>query len=201
MINRDYIKKSLSIICGIVFGILISLPYILFKNQIQDMYLLGYLGVFLSCLISNASILLPTSSTIIILVASSTLNPWACVFLGGVGTALGEQSSYLCGKLSVTKIDENDNKRKQIKGWLKKHEFLTIFLFAFIPLPIFDIIGLLCGASKINWLKYTLAVTLGKLLKFILTLLLFYYIIPLLKPYLFEPFSSVFDYFYKILGV
>mgnify|MGYP004520286917 FL=1 len=199
IVRKNYIKKSLSIILGIIFAVIISLPYVLFRTQVQDMYLLGYFGVFLSCLISNASIMLPTSSTIIVVVASSTLNPWICALLGGVGTALGEQSSYICGRLSVTGIKEFNNKK--IRDFLTRHEFLTIFVFAFIPLPIFDVIGLACGAAKTNWLKYTLAVTSGKLLKFVFALLLFYYIIPHLKPFLFEPFSSIFNHLYKTLGI
>ena len=187
IVRKNYIKKTLSIILGIIFAVIISLPYILFRTQVQDMYLLGYFGVFLSCLISNASIMLPTSSTIIVVVASSTLNPWICALLGGVG------------RLSVTGIKEFNNIK--IRDFLTKHEFLTIFVFAFIPLPIFDVIGLACGAAKTNWLKYTLAVTSGKLLKFVFALLLFYYIIPHLKPFLFEPFSSIFNHLYKILGI
>ena len=89
IVRKNYIKKTLSIILGIIFAVIISLPYLLFRTQVQDMYLLGYFWVFLSCLISNASIMLPTSSTIIV-VASSTLNPWICALLGGVGTALGK---------------------------------------------------------------------------------------------------------------
>ena len=45
--------------------------------------------------------------------------------------------------------------------------FLTIFLLACIPNPIFDLTGVFAGATKYSFKKYFLAVILGKVIRFI----------------------------------
>ena len=77
------------------------------------MAFVGYLGVAVACAISNVSILLPSSSTLIVVAAASSLNPILCVLAGGLGTALGEQSSYLCGRIGRKGVGDNDIHEKK----------------------------------------------------------------------------------------
>ncbi len=203
MVKSHIFKKSFSIIAGCGIAILFAAPYIVFRDEIQNLSVLGYLGLFASCLISNLSILLPTSSTIIIVAAASTLNPWLCILIGGVGTALGEQASYLCGLVSASgfKTKGNANERHVLK-WYEKRPFLTVFLFALVPLPVFDIVGIIAGTKKMEWWKYTLAAALGKILKFFIVVLAIYYLFPVLIDKLpgetGEVINEYFDqYFYK----
>lgn len=177
--NKSKIKKLLSIIAGIAVGVIFALPYILFKEKMQSMSTIGYIGLFLSCFISNLSILLPTSSTIIIVAAASTLNPWLCIIFGGLGTAFGEQASYLCGLVGASGFDNVDSTgKKYALRWFEKKPFFTVFLFAFVPLPVFDIVGIIAGTRKMKWWKYTLAAALGKILKFFLVVVAVYYFFP-----------------------
>lgn len=175
------LKKIFSIIVGFVIGILFALPYLLFKEKIQEFSTLGYIGLFVSCFVSNLSILLPTSSTIIIIAASLTLNPFICIVVGGIGTAFGEQASYVCGLIGSSGFDISTNKGKEITTkWFERNSFLTVLLFAFVPLPVFDIIGIIAGAKRMSWWKYTLAAVLGKVLKFTLVIVSLFYLLPFL---------------------
>ena len=174
------IKKILTIILGVLIGLLFALPYLLFKEQIQNMSSIGYLGLFVACFISNLSILLPTSSTIIIMAAGFTLNPWICILIGGLGAAFGEQASYLCGLVGSSGFKNEEKIEKKALKWFDKKPFLTVFLFAFVPLPVFDVIGIIAGAKKMSWWKYTLAAVLGKILKFIVVYLVMFYLFPFL---------------------
>lgn len=175
------LKKFFSIIVGFVIGILFALPYLLFKEKIQEFSTLGYIGLFVSCFVSNLSILLPTSSTIIIIAASLTLNPFICIVVGGIGTAFGEQASYVCGLIGSSGFDISANKGKEITTkWFERNSFLTVLLFAFVPLPVFDIIGIIAGAKRMSWWKYTLAAVLGKVLKFTLVIVSLFYLLPFL---------------------
>ncbi len=178
-ISNSKIKKALSVIAGIAVGVIFALPYILFREKMQSMSTIGYIGLFLSCFVSNLSILLPTSSTIIIVAAASTLNPWLCIIFGGLGTAFGEQASYLCGLVGSSGFDKADSTgKKYALRWFEKEPFLTVFLFAFVPLPVFDIIGIIAGTKKMKWWKYTVAAILGKTLKFFLVIVAVYYFFP-----------------------
>lgn len=93
--NKANLKKVLFVLLGIIFAILLSVPYIVCRKQIQQMMFVGYLSVVAACAISNSSILLPSSSTLIVVAAASSLNPALCVLMGGLGTAMGEQTSYI----------------------------------------------------------------------------------------------------------
>lgn len=175
------LKKFFSLIVGLAIGVLFALPYLLFKEKIQEFSTLGYIGLFVSCFVSNLSILLPTSSTIIIIAASLTLNPFICIVVGGIGTAFGEQASYVCGLIGSSGFDTSTNKGKKITTkWFERNSFLTVLLFAFVPLPVFDIVGIIAGAKRMSWWKYTLAAVLGKVLKFTLVIVSLFYLLPFL---------------------
>lgn len=184
-------KKVLYILIGILTALLFSAPYIIFREQIENAKAVGYISLVLMCAVSNVSILIPTSSTVITLAAATVLNPWLCVLCAGLGTAIGEQSSYICGRIGGMGFDENPEKTNRVVGWLKDKTFATIFLFAFIPLPLFDVAGIASGALKVNWFKYTLAAVSGKVLKFTLTMVTVLFIIPMMIEYLPAPMKDM----------
>ncbi len=172
------IKKALLSLLGIAIGVLFSLPYFLFREEIGRIPALGYLGVLASCAISNGSLFLPTSSTLIVLSASTALNPFLCILTGGLGAAIGEQVSYLCGRIGLSWIERDPEKENRIVRWLDRNSMLTVFLFAYLPLPLFDLVGVTAGAVKMNWLKFTGAAATGKLLKFTTVVVYMRYMLP-----------------------
>ncbi len=176
--NRINHKEMLSVLLSIIFAILLSAPYIIYREQIQQIAFVGYLSVAIACAISNISIFLPSSSTLIVVVAASSLDPILCILTGGLGTALGEQSSYICGRIGRMGLDDNGNKEKKVLKWIKNHDALTVFIFAFLPLPIFDIVGIAAGVLRMNWIKYLVSAVLGKTLKFFFAVIGVYYIFP-----------------------
>lgn len=199
--NRINPKKVLSVLFGIVFAVIMSAPYIFYREQIQQIALVGYLSVVIACAISNISILLPSSSTLIVVAAASSLNPILCVLAGGLGTALGEQSSYICGRIGRRGFDDTGKKEKKVLKWMEKHDALTVFVFAFLPLPIFDIVGIAAGVLRMNWIKYLLSAVLGKTLKFLLAVIGVYYILPALLPYISGPGHAIIEKFLEQFGV
>lgn len=199
--NRINPQKVLSVLLGVIFAVMMSAPYIFYREQIQQMALVGYLSVVIACAISNISILLPSSSTLIVVAAASSLNPILCVLAGGLGTALGEQSSYICGRIGRRGFDDNGTKEKKVLKWMEKHDALTVFVFAFLPLPIFDIVGIVAGVLRMNWIKYMFSAALGKTLKFLLAVIGVYYALPLLLPYINGPGHVIIEKFLEQFGV
>ncbi len=199
--NKINFKKILSVLLGLLFAILMSAPYIIYREQIQNMALVGYLGVVIACAISNISILIPSSSTLIVVAAASSLNPLLCVLAGGAGTALGEQSSYICGRIGRKGFDESDYENKRIMEWMEKHDALTVFIFAFLPLPVFDIVGIAAGALRMNWIKYLLAAVSGKTLKFFLAVIGVYYVLPAILPFISGPGHIILEKFLEQFGI
>ena len=51
---------------------------------------------------------------------------------------------------------------------MEKYGAPAIFVLAFVPNPIFDLAGMAAGAIRMEWWKFLLAASAGKILRFIL---------------------------------
>lgn len=178
MSTATFLRKGMTILAGVALAALFSLPYFLFREQLQEYAALGYLGLFLSCAAANASVFIPASSTLFVVSASLALNPWLCILAGGAGTALGEQVSYLCGRIGSKTLDLSNPRVQRVQQWMNKNAPMTVFIFAFLPLPLFDIVGVAAGIMRMTWWKYALAAVLGKVLKFALFVAVIFRFVP-----------------------
>lgn len=140
-----------------------SLLAFLLRDAVQKYAPVSYLGVLLVCFIANASVLLPAPSILVVVQYSMILNPVLTALCGAVGATLGEMTGYLAGahggNLLASKI------RKKVLSVMPKHPYLVVFCFSLIPLPVFDIVGLIAGAMKLNQSTFFASCLLGKLIK------------------------------------
>lgn len=140
-----------------------SLLAFLMRDAVQKYAPVSYIGVLLVCFIANASVLLPAPSILVVVQYSMVLNPMLTVLCGAIGATLGEMTGYLAGahggNLLASKI------RKKVLSVMPKHPYLVVFCFSLIPLPVFDIVGLIAGAMKLNQSKFFASCLLGKLIK------------------------------------
>lgn len=166
-ITNEIVRKSLSFLLAVLVVLIGSMPFLIFRNEIQNVSEAGYLGLLGSCFLTNATVFLPASGIAFTVSASTVLNPMICCCIGGLGTALGELVSFVCGRAGK-KIVENRQIFNKIKMYIVKHGFITVLLFAFLPFPIFDFIGVTAGASQMSMWKYFGACIIGKILKMIL---------------------------------
>ncbi len=157
-----------------------SIPYIIWHDTLQEISLTGYLGLMVSCIISNGTVFLPASSILYVLFAGTVLNAWLCCLIGGIGTAIGEQIGYFCGR-SGSQIVKDAVFLCKVSNWLEKNSFYVVFLFALLPLPIFDIVGVAAGSCRMKWHEFTLASILGKILKMFIAAFIIYYVLPEIK--------------------
>lgn len=181
---KNTIKKSISLLAGLALAGILAMPYLLFRQQISGRESVGYLGLVLSCAVASLSILIPTSATVIVLAAASVLNPWLCAFWGGIGVALGEQASYLCGRVGAMGFAAQSPHKTRLLSWLRKNAFLTVFFFALLPLPVFDLAGVAAGALRMPWPRFFAAALLGKILRFTLLMLILRDLLPLYAQWL-----------------
>lgn len=173
--------KLVSILLGVGLFLLFALPFILLREQMEKMAALGYAGLFVACALSNVSVFLPSSSTMFVILAASALNPALCVLVGGLGTAVGEQCSYLCGRTGSAAFEKKeDEELGRVHGFVRRHAFLAVFLFALAPLPVFDLAGVAAGADRMPWPKYALAAFLGKTIKFAVSVWMVVSLFPIL---------------------
>ena len=127
----------------------------------------GYLGVFVISLISSATIFIPVPGFAAVLALASTLDPVLLGVAAGLGAGLGEFSGYLAGFSGHDTLQRTSAFRSH-KGHIEKYGAPAIFALAFIPNPLFDAAGIAAGAIRMDWWKFLIAASAGKILRFTL---------------------------------
>ncbi len=125
----------------------------------------GYLGLFVISIIGTATILFPFPVDAIIFASGGFLNPILSGIIAGVGSAIGELTSYYMGRAGRKVVSIKRKKKKEFSKAEKlfhKYGFWAIPIFAFTPLPM-DIIGLVCGGIKYNVKKFFIGSLIGKI--------------------------------------
>lgn len=160
--NKEKIIKYLLIFASVLISVLIFV----FRDTLAQLSSYGYFGIFLINLIGSATILIPTPALVATFVGGSIYNPLLVGILSGIGASIGETTGYLAGYGTSVLIKENKN-YKRVEKWMNINGFMTIFILACVPNPIFDLTGVFAGATKYSFKKYFLAVILGKVIRFI----------------------------------
>jgi membrane protein DedA with SNARE-associated domain len=134
--------------------------------NLESFLVYGYSGVFLINLICCATILFPIPGEAVNIVAGATLNPLLVGIVATVGATIGELTSYLVGYLGRKIIPSGYlEKYGKAEYWMKKYGSFAIFLFALLPILIFDLIGIVAGSARFPLWKFILACFAGRLLR------------------------------------
>ena len=155
-----------------IFSVIIIIAFICILNYLiqtnQELFLklkaYGYMGTFLACILLNATVLLPSSSTAVVMSMATIYNPVIVAIVGALGTTIGEYTGYLAGWFGRALVDENKLFQK-ILAIYSKSPGIAIILFAILPLPLFDVLGILAGSSKMKASKFFLFCLIGKTIK------------------------------------
>lgn len=167
--KRQIIKS----VCCLLIVVLVMAAAFLYKENIENLAATGYLGVFIACFAATSTILLPAPGILVVIQYAQILNPLLVVFIGGIGTALGEMGGYVLGR-SGNAIVQVDTTGK-IFLLFRKHPKAMVFLFSLIPFPVFDVVGIGAGMTKMNPISFWLSCLFGKTIKMGIYVLLFSY--------------------------
>ncbi len=151
---------------SLALAILISVLIFLNRDKFGDLESYGYLGIFLISLLGNATIVLPVPVILTAFLGGGIFNPLVVGVVASLGATIGELTGYMAG-ISGRGLIENKGKIEKVKNWMSKHGLWTLFVLAVIPNPLFDLAGIVAGATRIPVYKYLIVVWLGKLIKFL----------------------------------
>jgi len=151
-------------ILALVFALAITLVLYLNRDKVQDLEGLGYPGIFLFSLLSNATLILPLPGVLFTSAMGAVFNPFWVAVAAGSGAALGEISGYLAG-YSGQGLVERTAWSQRVEGWMRKYGSITVLLLAFIPNPLFDIAGITAGILKMPLQIFLFWCVIGKILK------------------------------------
>jgi membrane protein YqaA with SNARE-associated domain len=163
--EKSWIKTRLIPILGLIFIIAIAFGIFCFyrdnPERFEQLEELGYLGVFLSSLILNATVVLPAGNFVFLFVLGGTLpSPVLVGLIGGLAAAIGEFTGYAAG-YSGQAIIEKRRLYIRLEGWMKRWGSLTVFSLSVAPL-FFDIAGITAGALRFPAWKFFIACWLGR---------------------------------------
>jgi membrane protein YqaA with SNARE-associated domain len=163
--KKCWLQRNFLALIMFLLALGITIALFVFKNEIIKLGNYGYLGTFLISLFTNATIILPMPSILIIIPLGATFNPLYIGLAAGIGGAIGEMTAYVAGYSGSSIWRDNPNYIKAV-AWLKKWGMLIVFIFSVSPMPI-DIMGLAAGNLRLPAWKFFLPCWLGKTIKYI----------------------------------
>jgi membrane protein DedA with SNARE-associated domain len=149
---------------ALVFAVGLSAFLLLNQEKIAGMQVLGYPGIFLLTMLSNATIILPVPGVLISSTMGAVFNPLWVGVTAGAGAAVGELVGYVAG-YSGRGIIEKSEWSTRVEEWVRKYGSFAVLVLAFIPNPLFDIVGITAGILKMPLPKFLFWCVLGKILK------------------------------------
>jgi membrane protein DedA with SNARE-associated domain len=160
--RRTTILRILSLLAVVAISALIFS----IRHQTRMLVALGYPGIFIISILANATVLLPAPgvAAVFTLGASPLFNPLWVGIVAGVGSAIGELSSYMAGYSGQAVIEKSDIYNK-VHPFIINYGAASIFILAAIPNPFFDLGGIAAGALKMPVSKFLTWCILGKIIK------------------------------------
>ncbi len=166
---KDSPKFGWKHILALILGIAITILVIIYANRIRDYEEIGYLGVFLLTFLGNATVLVPVPvlAPLNIVLGGILSSPLLVGLTIGIASSAGEIVGYLVG-YAGSGIVTSSKTYKKVEEKIKKYGLFAIFFLALIPNPLFDVVGLVAGATGIKWWKFLLAMGAGKTVRAII---------------------------------
>ena len=148
--------------------LIVSLLWLLIRlNNSIPYETLGYLGIYISSLISASSIFIPIPGIGAVCVGSLPslgLNPLLIGLIAGLAESIGELTGYFTGRSFSGSFKETRLKDYLFKK-MKKNGSIIIFFGSIFPNPFFDIIGIISGNIKYPIRKFIVVLFFSKSIK------------------------------------
>jgi membrane protein DedA with SNARE-associated domain len=139
---------------------------------------LSFAGVFLANFLSTATVVIPVPGLLaigqaLIVTTAQSYPAWLVGLTGGAGMGLGETTAYVTGLVGaetarVTKPEPPSWLKPALEkvsggvSWLmSRYGLLTLFVLSAIPDPVFEVAGIMAGATRVPFLRFLLVVVAG----------------------------------------
>ena len=165
VVKKSWLQRNSLALMMFLLVLAITVALFIFKDEITKLGNYGYLGIFLISMFTNATIVLPMPSILIILSLGATFNPLYIGLAAGIGGAIGEMTAYAGGYSGRNVWHDNQNYLKAV-SWLKRWGMFIVFIFAVLPMPI-DVMGLAAGNLRLPAWRFFVPCWLGKTIKYI----------------------------------
>ena len=153
-------------ILGIIVTLLLIVAIIYYKDQVDKLGAYGYIGAFIISIFGGATVLIPVPSLPTIFALGGILNPLLVGVCGGLGEPIGELTGYMAGRGGrIAFAGKYQSIYLRVESWMRRRGTLTIFLFAAVLNPFFDLVGFAAGAMHYPLSRFLFVCALGKIVK------------------------------------
>jgi len=162
-----------SLLLGAIALLAVTLLALFFALDLgaDDVERWGYAGLFGLSLLRAASVVLPIPGSGMTFAAGGFMDSaWgipAPVLVGvvaGFAESLGEFTGYGAGMGGIQMLNKR-NIYRRIKDWMKRRAFITVFAMSLMPSMLFDVAGLVAGATRVPVRVFYPAMLMGKMLR------------------------------------
>ncbi len=162
MLKNKYFTYGLAFI----FSIILIVFTFLFQDDLIHLKTWGIAGIFLLNFFSTATIFAPNFSIATVVAGGSVYDPILVAIVATLGGVLGDSISYLLGHSGRHIFVKKEGKFFQaVVRVFHKHGLIAIFIFALIPNPIFDALGILAGSTGYPVKRFIAAMFLGRIIR------------------------------------
>ena len=164
---RVFLKEYGRYLVSILLSVVLTAILLLAPLDYAALGNLGYLGVFLTTLLSSATVIFPSPTLAAAWIGGGFLFPPLVGLVAGLGATLGEITGYMAG-YGGSAVAAKSRYYQPVRRFVDRYGLLAVFLLALIPNPLFDLAGLAAGATRIRLWTFLLACFAGKTIRFIL---------------------------------
>jgi len=152
-------------------SLILSLSAFLFKDFFAQAKGLGMLGIFIINFVSSATFFVSGPAFLTVIAGGSVYPPLLVALVASLGASFGDLVSFAFGYSSrhvALKKLEKHVLFVSLENIFKRYGSIVIFMFALLPNPFFDAIGLVAGVFKFSWTKFFIIILLGRFARFML---------------------------------
>lgn len=169
--RRGQVRKKIVPLLTILLVVAISVGLFLYRDRVAELGYYGYPGAFLVGLVSNASVILPLPGIVVLFALGAALNPVLIGLTGATGGIIGEMTGFMAGYSGREMVQREGRAYIRAENWMRRWGGWAVFAFAAVPLPVFDVAGVVAGVLRYPIWKFLLIGWVGKSIKYIFLVL------------------------------
>ena len=166
--KKGWFKKRIIPVSAVLLAVGLTIALFLYRDQVSQLGDYGYLGAFLVSLISCATVILPVPGLVVLFALGASLNPVLVGLVGAAGGIIGEMTGFMVGYGGREMVQSGGWMYTRVENWTKRWGAWAIFAFAAVPLPVFDVAGVVAGALGYPLWKFLLVGWVGKSIKYVI---------------------------------
>jgi membrane protein YqaA with SNARE-associated domain len=156
---------------GLLFlaSIVLSVVFFVYRDFFMHASSLGLLGIFIINLVSSAGFFVSGPAFLTIIAGGNLYSPILVAIVAALGACLGDMLGFAFGysgrELTRKKLDRHKS-IKLLEKYFRRHGGIITFIFAIIPNPFFDGVGILAGVMNYPPVKFFTIMLVGRFLRY-----------------------------------